>query len=158
MKETAMDDGRKTVRGVILRQAGYTILAPVDGAGEVLRNVGFSEVGAAAMGFADLDEKMSFLERIRTDPKLALYGAFEVAQINAANQRPGHGFPSEIVGASELRPATEDEVRAAIRINLDRALERLAAQNVRPTMSAEALMELTRGGDHDEELPSPPSP
>lgn len=55
------------------------------------------------------------------------------------------------------RPAEPDELATAFRFDLDRTLLHLLEVGVAPTMSAEELMELTRGRN-DEDPPASPSP
>ncbi len=138
----ASEDG--LVRGVILRGAGETRIVPLDG-GEVLRDVGASPRGAAALGF-DEAGYAGFLERIRLAPHDTLHAAFDVV----------HGAKGRvIIGAAEVRPATGDEVRAAIRAGLESGLAALRDRGIGPTMSAEELMALTRGEDDGPDSPAP---
>jgi hypothetical protein len=56
-----------------------------------------------------------------------------------------------------VRPAEPDELATAVRFDLDRTLLHLLEAGVAPTMSAEELMELTRGRNN-EDPPASPSP
>jgi hypothetical protein len=136
-----------TLIGVVLYAPEGVRLVPLDAGGRRLRRVTVSTKALNEMGLSGPDAYADFLARIRLAPRTTVHGTFVVA---------GAGSAPLIVSAANLRPASEEEVRAAISIDINQSISDLRADGVAPTMSAEELMNLMRGDDEVADVsPSP---
>lgn len=140
----------EAVTGVVLHAPEGMRLVMADGS-KRLRRVMVTGAAGAAIGLAGrAGDYASFLERIRSVPMTTVFGRFVIASADTAPR---------VIATSNLRPATEAEVRAAIAADVQLSINELRAGGCVPTMSAEELMELTRGNDEGEmDIPSSPRP
>jgi hypothetical protein len=133
------------IAGVLLYAPEGMLLAPLDGSPR-LRRVLASPKAIEDMGFAGPNAYAEFMAQVRLHPTKTVHGSFVVA---AADSAP------LLISASDIRPATENEVRAAIRANLEQSLAELRNKGIVPSIPAEDLMKVLRGEDDEPEAASP---
>lgn len=105
--------------------------------------VNITEEAIRDLGLLDKPSFMAFFQEVRMNPKLSLFGTFELAH--------GKGnAKAKVLKASGIRRATEDELHAATSIATHQAVAYIHATLPPPSISADELMELMRGGDYDE--------
>lgn len=125
-------------RGVLLAGPDGLRLVPLDGK---KRLRGLTVVGQAAdtLNLLHPDGMEPWIAAARETPRKTVAGEF-IVMVEGAVVSLTH---------ADVRRVTEEELRQANRIDLDQALATLREAGVRPTMSAEELMKLTRGDDED---------
>ncbi len=143
----------RVARGVLLATPEGMRLVPLDG-GRRLRALTATGRAAAALDLLHPDGMDGFLAGIRDAPRTTVCGEFVVME-------DGDGLT--LVDAGGLRRVTPEELASAIRFDVEQSLAELREAGIRPTMSAEELHELMRGGDHDhdhdgEAEPEAPAP
>jgi hypothetical protein len=135
-----------TVTGTVLYAPEGPRLVAEDGSLR-LRRLTVSDAAAGAISMASgAGDYASFLDRIRFAPMTTVKGTFSIASADSAPL---------VTIASNLRPASDEEVRAAIKADLQLSIDQQQADGCVPQMSAEELMELTRGNDEDAVTSSP---
>ncbi|MGY3582470.1 hypothetical protein ACVIGB_000605 [Bradyrhizobium sp. USDA 4341] len=134
----------KVIKGVLLGGPKGLRLVPLDG-NQRLLEFGLQGQAADAIDHLHPEGVEAFARMIRERPKTTVCGDFTVHR---------NGLTISLVHA-DVRAVTDIELAEAHRIDLDQALTELRNAGIRPTMSAEELLELTRGGDDEPVAPSP---
>ena len=129
---------------VIHRNGGLSLVEVTNGpdgkpmGGRTFGLVVLSMAARAGLGLSLDEDLIAFAQKIRLKPAESIIGTFSII--------PSADLP--IVGeVSAYRQVSKEELAVAIKTRLEAALAQLRDNNIRPTMSAEELMNLTRGRD-----------
>ena len=125
-------------RGVLLAGPDGLRLVPLDGK-KRMRGIAVVGQAADALNLLHPDGMEPWIAAARETPRKTVAGEFIVLVEGEAIS----------LAHAEVRRVTEEELRQANRIDLDQALTTLREAGIRPAMSAEDLMKLTRGDDED---------